>query len=80
MTHFNLCKVKQSCKILFTFIFYFSIITVFGFPDGSDSSSLDNKKTFLVYKYDIKEEIAPPVLRKTQNAFKIASQGMVIEL
>ena len=72
MTHFNLCKVKQNCKILFTLIFYFSMFTVLGFPDGSDSSSSDDKKTFLVYKYDIKEEIAPPVLRKTQNAFKIA--------
>ena len=25
MTHFNLCKVKHSCKILFTFIFYFPV-------------------------------------------------------
>ncbi|MCK4361462.1 MAG: S49 family peptidase, partial [Bacteroidales bacterium] len=53
-------------------MFYFSVFTVFGFPDGSDNSSSDDKKTFLVYKFDIKEEIAPPVLRKTQHAFKIA--------
>ncbi len=72
MIHFNLFKVKQTCKILFALIFYFSVFTVFGFPDGSDNSSSDDKKTFLVYKFDIKEEIAPPVLRKTQHAFKIA--------
>ncbi len=72
MIHFNLCKVKQICKILFTLIFYFSVSITLGFPDGSDNSSSDDKKIFLVYKYDIKEEIAPPVLRKTQNAFKIA--------
>ncbi len=31
--------------------------------------------TFLVYKFDIKEEIAPPVQRKTQRAFIEASEA-----
>jgi len=33
------------------------------------------EKTTLVYKFDIKEEIAPPVVRTTQRAFKEAKEA-----
>ena len=32
----------------------------------------EGDRTFLVYKYDIKEQIAPPALRRTQKAFEEA--------
>ncbi len=43
------------------------ILTVLGFIQGQDSS-------YKIYKFDIKEEIAPPVWHKTKKAFREARE------
>ena len=40
----------------------------------NDSPFSDSSKTYIVYKFDIKEEIAPPVLRTTQKAMEKARE------
>ena len=53
-----------------------AILLIFSFVvQASDSLKL-GKKT-IVYKFDIKEEIAPPVWRQTQAAFKQAAEANV---
>ena len=41
--------------------------------DEKNNPFEDTTKTYRVFTFDIKEEIAPPVLHTTQNAFKLAS-------
>lgn len=53
---------------------YFLLIIALFMPfimPGQDDSA---RKKILIYKFDIKEEIAPPVVRTTQRAFDMASE------
>ena len=54
-------KIKISLLIIFVLI---AGIQLF--------AQIDSLKTYKIYVYDIKEEIAPAVVRKTQKAFKEA--------
>ncbi|MCD4694841.1 MAG: nodulation protein NfeD [Bacteroidales bacterium] len=57
--------MKTITKRLYYTICIFLFILITNSAIGADS-------TFLVYKFDIKEQIAPPIQRKTINAFKEA--------
>ncbi|RLD64673.1 MAG: nodulation protein NfeD [Bacteroidetes bacterium] len=60
--------IKYSKILLGAVIFSF---TFFSIPS---ISAYDSTRTELIYKFDIKEEIAPPVWRNTQNAFAEAKE------
>lgn len=57
----NFNATKLPCILLFVFL-----------GISINTSAQDDK--FLIYKFDIKEEIAPPVQRKTHNAFEEAKE------
>jgi len=63
--------MKSLLKVIFTIFFF--LITI-GFVVAQDTIvvSKDESKSIKVYTFDIKEEIAPPVWRTTQRAFKNA--------
>lgn len=50
------------------------ILSAFLLPLLSIGQNDSTGKTTLIYKFDIKEEIAPPVVRTTQKAFKEAKE------
>ncbi len=59
--------------ILFMATLLFSVHATGGRTDRvSEALTADPEKTFLIYKYDIKENIAPPVRYRTQRAFEEA--------
>jgi len=58
-------KTFNSIKLLLLLL-----VTILSLP----SISLAQDDNFLVYKFEIKEEIAPPVQRKTHNAFEEAKE------
>lgn len=65
---------------IFTIIF--CIIAGFAGPLRADEKKnpfADGDKTYIIYVFDIKEEIAPPVLRSTQKAF-IAAKDTAADL
>jgi membrane-bound serine protease (ClpP class) len=55
-------------------IFFCQFLLLPAFPQAGEiiNAFADNNKTYKVFIFDIKEEIAPPVLRSTQKAFKAA--------
>lgn len=50
------------------------LLLAFLLPVFSIGQSDSTEKTTLVYKFDIKEQIAPPIVRTTQKAFKEAEE------
>ncbi len=56
---------SNSLKVLSIFLFIF----LFVFTNQLNADETQKDKKTKVYKFDIKEEIAPPVWRKTKNAF-----------
>ncbi|MFC2100645.1 nodulation protein NfeD [Bacteroidota bacterium] len=54
-----------------------SILILFSiqlFASDTNEVAIDSSRTFLIYKFDIKEEIAPPVVRKAESAFEAAKE------
>lgn len=60
--------IKLIYKSIFGFLFFLMIFKV----SSAQDSTL--KDIFKIYKFDIKEEIAPPVWHKTQKAFEQAKE------
>lgn len=65
-------KLVSTVNIL---IITFLLYSLLGYADSTalQQSSVEKGK-FKVYKFDIKEQIAPPVMRNTQKAFKKAEE------
>lgn len=63
-------------QLFFFSIFIFNILIsatcIFADSIPTLADTLETKEKMIVYKFDIKEQIAPPVWRTTQNAFKKA--------
>ena len=51
------------------------ILFAFLMPILSSGQQDSIEKTTLIYKFDIKEEIAPPAVRTTQRAFREAKEA-----
>jgi len=65
--------MKSKLAFLASFILFFSFATLAIENDRiAKAIEKDPAKTFLVYKFEMKEEIAPPALFKLQKAFKEA--------
>lgn len=60
--------MKKNIQLLF--VLYFGLVGIV-FADQTDTTK---KKQKIIYQFDIKEEIAPPVWHKTQKAFAEASR------
>jgi len=43
-------------------------------PDAEEQTATTDSSTIIVYKFNIKEEIGPPIWRQTQQAFKEAAE------
>ncbi len=67
-------NLSYSFKTLFSLFILFSLINISAFADDSTKFTIDTNKVYKVYQFEIKEEIAPPVMRKTQKAFKQAEE------
>jgi len=55
-----------------TILCLFLLLPIYVEADEVENIFAENDKTYKVYIFNIKEEIAPPVLRSTQKAFKAA--------
>ncbi|MBI9039122.1 MAG: nodulation protein NfeD [Bacteroidales bacterium] len=59
-------------KKYFLMIFVFVFVNTITNQVNADDIRKDKEKKIKVFKFDIKEEIAPPIWRKTKNAFQQA--------
>lgn len=66
-------KLKKDNKMykILTFLFAFMVLLV----SASDTISNDTAKITKIYKFDIKEEIAPPIWHLTEKAYEEAREG-----
>lgn len=64
---------KSHIKIKYFLIIFTLLFALQGFSIEKDSLINNPEKKFRVLKFDIKKEIAPPVWRTTQKAFKFAN-------
>ena len=60
--------MKNLIKAILSFIIMASILST----ANSQENALDKDKKLLIYKFDIKKEIAPPVWRTTKKALEEA--------
>jgi membrane-bound serine protease (ClpP class) len=62
---------------LLLFLLSFFILSVTTAQDSISNPFADTSKTYRILKFDIKEEIAPPIWRMTKKAFKTAKEENV---